>query len=134
MMTSALTQTARKLRHDMTDAELRLWSRLRGHQTGSHFRRQAPLERYVLDFVCFPARLVIEVDGGQHAESEADRVRDAWLKERGFRVLRFWNNDVLGNTDGVVETIMAALTAAPPPQPSPIQGEGVDGEASTHEF
>ncbi|MCK6383509.1 MAG: DUF559 domain-containing protein [Rhodocyclaceae bacterium] len=136
MMTSILTQAARKLRHDMTDAERRLWSRLRGHQLGAHFRRQAPLERYVLDFVCFPARLVIEVDGGQHAESEADRGRDAWLKERGFRVLRFWNNDVLGNTDGVVETIMEALKDAPtpPPQPSPIQGEGVDGEASAHEF
>jgi very-short-patch-repair endonuclease len=147
-MTNLLTQTARKLRHEMTDAERRLWSRLRGHHTGIHFRRQAPLERYVLDFVCFQARLVIEVDGGQHAESEADKLRDAWLKEKGFRVLRFWNNEVLENIEGVLETIMKALEDAPtpPPQPSPmkgeggkrmpspIKGEGVDGEAANHEL
>ncbi len=135
-MTNTLAQTARKLRHDMTDAERRLWSRLRDHQLGAHFRRQAPLERYVLDFVCFPARLVIEVDGGQHAESATDQVRDAWLLERGFRVLRFWNNEVLENTDGVVETIMKALEDAPspPPQPSPIEGEGVNNEVARNEL
>lgn len=123
-MTHTLTQIARRLRRDMTDAERRLWSRLRAHQLGVHFRRQVPLERYVLDFVCFQARLVIEVDGGQHAQSEADKLRDAWLKEKGFRVLRFWNNDVLGNTEGVLVTIMQALGETPPPQPSPVKGEG----------
>ena len=135
-MTNTLAQTARKLRGNMTDAERRLWLRLRGHQLGAHFRRQAPLERYVLDFVCFPARLVIEVDGGQHAESATDQVRDAWLLERGFRVLRFWNNEVLENTDGVVETIMKALENAPspPPQPSPIEGEGVNNEVARNEL
>ena len=128
-MTPTLTQTARKLRRNMTDAERRLWGRLRNHQLGVHFRRQAPLERYVLDFVCFQARLVIELDGGQHADSDADKQRDAWLMERGFRVLRFWNNEALGNTEGVLEVIVRALGEAilppPPPQPSPMEGEGV---------
>ncbi|PIV76219.1 MAG: hypothetical protein COW56_01950 [Rhodocyclales bacterium CG17_big_fil_post_rev_8_21_14_2_50_68_7] len=133
-----MTRTARMLRHDMTDAERRLWSRIRGRQLGAYFRRQAPLERYVLDFVCFPARLVIEVDGGQHAESAADRVRDAWLKERGFRVLRFWNNEVLGDIEGVLEATMSALEDArsrsclPPPPPSPMKGEGVCREDGNH--
>ena len=125
-----LTQVARKLRHTMTDAERKLWSRLRAHQLGAHFHRQAPLGSYVLDFVCFTARVVVEVDGGQHADSESDEVRDAWLQGQGFLVLRFWNNEVLQNIDGVLETIMAELHKAPlhqpspPPQPSPMKGEG----------
>ena len=124
-----LTEVARKLRHDMTDAERKLWSRIRAHQVGVHFRRQAPLGPYVLDFVWFSARLVIEADGGQHADSEEDRVRDAWLKAQGFQVLRFWNNEALQNIDGVLETIMAELNRAPqnhapPPRPSPVKGEG----------
>jgi very-short-patch-repair endonuclease len=130
-MSKPLTQVARKLRHTMTDAERKLWSRMRAHQLGAHFRRQAPLGAYVLDFVCFSARVVVEVDGGQHADSERDQVRDAWLQGQGFQVLRFWNNDVLQNIDGVMETIMAELNKAPPPQPeapppqpSPIKGDG----------
>ncbi|KAF0163243.1 MAG: hypothetical protein FD157_3241 [Rhodocyclaceae bacterium] len=121
-----LTKIARKLRHCMTDAERKLWSRLRAHQLGAHFRRQAPLGAYVLDFVCFTARVVVEVDGGQHADSAKDLMRDAWLRAQGFQVLRFWNNEVLGNIDGVLETIMAKLNSAesPPPQPSPIKWEG----------
>ena len=119
-----LTGVARKLRHDMTDAERKLWSRIRAHQLGAHFRRQAPLGSYVLDFVCFSARLVIEVDGGQHADSGQDRVRDAWLQAQGFLVLRFWNNDVLQNIDGVLEAIIAEMNKVPPPRPSPIKGEG----------
>jgi len=119
----------------MTDAERKLWSRLRAHQLGAHFRRQAPLGPYVLDFVCFTARVVVEVDGGQHADSEKDHVRDAWLQAQGFRVLRFWNNEVLENIDGVLEAIMAELNKAPPPQasppprPSPIKGEGENRSA-----
>ena len=104
----------------MTDAERRLWSRLRDRQLGVNFRRQAPLERYVLDFVCFSERLVIEVDGGQHADSAVDQIRDAWMKGQGFRTLRFWNNDVLENTDGVVEAILAELrNSLPPFAPTP---------------
>jgi very-short-patch-repair endonuclease len=108
----------------MTDAERKLWSRMRAHQLGVHFRRQAPLGSYVLDFVCFAACVVVEVDGGQHADSEKDLVRDAWLRAQGFRVLRFWNNDVLQNIDGVLEMIMMELGKAPPPRPSPMKGEG----------
>jgi very-short-patch-repair endonuclease len=94
----------------MTDAERRLWYWLRAHRFAGHkFKRQVPLGRYVVDFACLNRSLVIEVDGGQHADSARDRQRDAWLRARGFQVLRFWNNDVLKNTEGVLEMILAAL-------------------------
>ena len=122
---------ARRLRKNPTDAETRLWSRLRRKQLDGHrFRRQVSLGPYVADFVCFEARLIVEVDGGQHAERAADTARTAWLEAQGYRVLRFWNNDVLGNIDGVVETIRAAFARHsspvkhPPPHPSPARGEG----------
>jgi very-short-patch-repair endonuclease len=96
----------------MTDAELLLWLRLRGSQMAGHrFRRQVPIGGHIVDFVCLKARLVIEVDGGQHAEDVArDAERTAWLESQGFRLLRFWNTDVLERTDGVVETILASLS------------------------
>lgn len=102
---------ARQLRRDLTDAERRLWSRLRYLQfNGLRFRRQAPIGPYIADFVCFSERLVIEVDGGQHAvRKHHDALRTAWLKTQGFRVMRFWNNDVLRNTNGVLETIAKAI-------------------------
>jgi very-short-patch-repair endonuclease len=102
---------ARTLRQNLTDAERRLWSRLRGRQLdGCRFRRQAPLGPYVVDFVCFAARLVIEVDGGQHSSrAEEDAERSSWLEANGFHVLRFWNNEVHGNLEGVLETIRRAL-------------------------
>ena len=102
---------ARHLRKNLSDAESRLWWRLRQKQLGGfRFRRQVPLGPYVADFVCLSAKLVVEVDGGQHAERvEHDESRSAWLVANGFRVLRFWNNDVLGNTEGVLETILDAL-------------------------
>ena len=108
----------------MTNAEVRLWQRLRGEQLeGYRFRRQVPLGPYVADFACLKARLVIEVDGGQHGEEvERDERRTAWLGGRDFRVLRFWNIDVLQQTDGVLESIRAALLE-PPPHP-PRRGEG----------
>ena len=110
---------ARKLRSDPTEAEARLWSRLRHKQIDGHrFRRQASIGPYVADFLCPGAGLIIEVDGGQHAsESAKDSTRTAWLSARGYRVLRFWNNEVLQNTDGVIERIRAALDAKriPPP-------------------
>ena len=110
-------QRARRLRAAMTNAEQRLWMRLRGEQMkGFRFRRQVPIGPYVLDFACLKARLVIEVDGGQHAGAiEQDKQRTAWLAAQGFRVLRFWNNDVLRETDGVMERIRLVLLAKPPP-------------------
>jgi very-short-patch-repair endonuclease len=102
---------ARTLRRNLTDAEQRLWSRLRRRQVeGYRFRRQAPLGAYVVDFACFAARLVIEVDGGQHSwRAEKDATRNSWLEANGFQVLRFWNNEVFGNLEGVLETIRRAL-------------------------
>jgi len=101
----------------MTEVELRLWIRLRGEQIGGHrFRRQVPIGPYVVDFACLKARLVVELDGGQHATAgERDERRTAWLESRGFAVLRFWNTDVLESLDGVLEKISAALTQTPSP-------------------
>src|ERR1700737_3032235 len=115
---------ARGLRQEMTDAEVRLWVRLRGEQNEGHrFRRQVPIGPYVADFACLKARVIVEVDGGQHAdEVERDQRRTEWLASRGFRVLRFWNGEVLQQTDGVVEMIRQALIETPS-QPSP-QGGG----------
>src|SRR5207237_1976950 len=112
----ARVQRARRLRAGMTDAEVRLWMRLRMDQIeGCRFRRQVPMGPYVVDFACFKARLVIEVDGGQHAAAvEQDDRRSGWLMARGFRVLRFWNTDVLQDTDGVLDSIRAAILATRP--------------------
>jgi very-short-patch-repair endonuclease len=99
---------AKTLRRDMTEAEDRLWQELRGRRLdGIKFRRQIPIGRFVADFVCADALLIIELDGSQHADSDYDRERDAELKQRGFRVLRFWNNDVLGEMNSVCDTIIA---------------------------
>ena len=114
-------QVQRKLRNAMTDAEIRLWQRLRGRQiAGCKFRRQHPFLDYVLDFVCLEKRLIVEVDGGQHVDSEADAVRDRRLQDAGFRVLRFWNNEVLQDIDTVAEVIWTALQGeSPVATPSP---------------
>jgi len=106
----------------MTDAERKLWQRLRVKQLrGWKFRRQHPYGDYILDFVCLDARLIVEVDGGQHADQQnVDAKRDEYLKSSGFQVLRFWNNQVLEELDAVVEAIAASLPATPPPsRPSP---------------
>ena len=100
------THFARKLRANQTDAESKLWYRIRNRQiSGYKFVRQEPIGRYICDFVCREEMVVIEVDGGQHLESKRDEVRDRYLAEEGFRVLRFWNNDVLSNIDGVLTVI-----------------------------
>ena len=114
-------QRARRLRRNPTDAEKKLWSLLRRKQlSGYRFRRQVPIGPYVVDFACLAAHLVIEVDGGQHAVSvDKDRQRTAWLESRGYKVVRFWNNDVLGNPDGVLQTILRALGDETPPHPHP---------------
>jgi len=109
--------TARKLRAAPTDAERALWARLRQRQLDSHrFRRQHPIGPYVVDFFCAERDLIVEVDGGQHAEDVvADTRRTAWLEARGYRVVRFWNNDVLENVDGVLDELRRALRDPPPP-------------------
>lgn len=103
------TAFARALRSSMTDAERRLWSRLRKRSLGCKFRRQAPVGRYVLDFLCLEKKLVVELDGGQHADRRKDRARDSWLGEQGFSILRFWNTEVLRNVEGVVGAIRLGL-------------------------
>jgi very-short-patch-repair endonuclease len=119
---------ARSLRRNMTDAERRLWAELRAHRfEDAGFRRQVPLGAYVADFVCHRAKLIIELDGGQHgaaAQAAHDARRTAWLEGQGFRVLRFWNTDVLTNLEGVLTCIAAELAAVPTSQPSPVRGEG----------
>ena len=112
------TSRARTLRANSTNAELRVWNRLRSRQIGGHkFVRQEPIGKYIVDFVCREQRLIVELDGGQHAIGQRDAVRDKWLMEHGYRVLRFWNNDVFENIDGVLETIAGALTVESPPHP-----------------
>jgi very-short-patch-repair endonuclease len=105
-----LMSRARDLRIVMTDAERRLWSALRSRRLrGFKFRRQHQLGPFIADFVCIEHRLVIEADGGQHADNNADARRTAWLNARRWRVLRFWNNDILTNTEGIQDTILRAL-------------------------
>ncbi len=100
------------MRHEATPAERRLWRALRDRQPGgAKFRRQVPLAHYIADFVCFNARLIIEVDGGQHAESHGDSARTKVLATQGYRVLRFWNNEVMENLGGVLAAITGALNA-----------------------
>ena len=113
-----MRQHVKALRANPTDAERMLWSKLRRKQIRAlRFRRQFPIGPYIVDFVCLQVKLIIEVDGGQHG-AENDAIRSAWLNERGYRVLRFWNNDVLGNIDGVVQTI-ASEVIAPSDAPLP---------------
>ncbi len=118
-------QRGRELRAQMTDAEVHLWMRLRGKQIhGHYFRRQVPIGSYVADFVCVKAHLIIEVDGSEHlSAAKWDQKRTAWLQSRGYRVLRFWDNDVLQGTQSVLESIRIALQTAPT-LPSPASGGG----------
>lgn len=103
---------AKELRTNMTDAERLLWHHLRAHRfNGKKFRRQQPLGPFIVDFVHFDSRVIIEADGGQHNDSKSDKARDAWLKSQGFHVLHFWNNDIFRNTDGVLQTIFDAVGA-----------------------
>jgi very-short-patch-repair endonuclease len=108
---------ARKLRRNLTEAETKLWWKLRGRQiAGARFRRQAPIGKYIGDFVCFERGLVVELDGSQHVErSEKDESRTIWLNSQGFTVIRFWNNLIFEDLDSVLETIGIALTATPHP-------------------
>ena len=120
-------ERARQLRVGQTDAERKLWRRLRVLKTdGFHFRRQVPIDHLIVDFACLSARLVIEVDGGQHnweAGRHGDEARDAHLHRDGFTVLRFWNNEVMVNPEGVMERMRSVL--GPPTPTPPRKGEGL---------
>lgn len=112
MVAKRLTPIAQKLRRDPTEAEKRLWLRVRGEQLGAKFTRQFPIGPHIADFACRSARLVIELDGGQHADNPADDARTRVIEAHGYRVIRFWNNDVLSNTDGVLTVIVQELALA----------------------
>ena len=124
-----LVANARKLRNNGTDVERLLWCYLKNSQIeGVKFRRQQPVEDYIVDFVSFSPKLIIELDGSQHMDNQVyDELRDACLRKNGFIVLRFWNNEVLENLEGVLEVIrLRCLEAASPtPQPPPARGGGV---------
>ena len=121
----SLLKNARKLRADMTDVEKKLWTQLRAKRfIGYKFKRQVPMQKYIADFACYQPKLIIELDGGQHADQSAyDRIRDQFFVSQGFTVLHFWNNEVNENMDGVLQTIFDTLMKIPPlPNPLP-QGE-----------
>jgi len=131
---AARTARARRLRRESTRAELKLWNRLRSRAIGGFkFVRQEPIGGYVADFVCREQRLIIEVDGGQHSESVRDVARDQFLRQRGYRVLRFWNNDVIGNIDGVLEMIATALSEEKPPHPDRLRRSDLSPQAGRGE-
>ena len=117
---------ARRLRRDTTGAERVLWDRLRNEQLGWRFRRQHPIPPYIVDFACIEAHLVVEADGGQHGRAGDHDTRDQTLRREGWRILRFWNDEIVENRTGVLQAIAAALgplpAKEPPPQPSPARG------------
>jgi very-short-patch-repair endonuclease len=126
----ASSKTAKRLRRNQTNAERILWFRLRDRRLGGwKFRRQFPIDRFVVDFFCADAHLIVELDGGQHSvRTDADERRTRVPEAMGYLVLRFWNNDVTRNTEGVLEEIMSALEShrSEPPHPHPLpSGERV---------
>jgi very-short-patch-repair endonuclease len=128
----SLTGVARQLRARMTDAERKLWFALKDRRFATFkFRRQVPIGPYIADFLCFELRLITEIDGGQHADSVRDIERDNWLARNEFHVVRFWNNDVLQNLEGVLTSLAEQLDRTPHPSsrsretpPFPSRGEG----------
>jgi very-short-patch-repair endonuclease len=135
-----MLNNAKILRNKQTEAELKLWYHLRAHRfLGLKFKRQKPMGRYIVDFICLEKRLIIEIDGGQHAEQERyDQQRDVWLRSQGFTVLRFWNNEVMQQLESVLEQIRCTISlgsrsrrcstscihAVVSPDPSPASGRG----------
>jgi very-short-patch-repair endonuclease len=116
---------AKVLRSNQTEAEQRLWYHLRAHRfMGLKFKRQKPIGRYIVDFICMERALVIELDGGQRADTILkDRHRDDWLRNQGYTVLRFWNNEVMQQLDGVLEQIRVVVALSPGPSPASGRGE-----------
>ena len=114
-------ERARRMRREMTREEALLWKHLKGGALGVSFRRQHPIGPYIVDFVCLQARLVVEVDGGQHEESEYDRTRDDLLRSRGFVVARFWNEDVWANSYWTVFRIRTMLADLVPGLEPPVE-------------
>ena len=129
----SLLDNAKTLRRNLTDVEQKLWYHLRAHRfMGRKFKRQKPLGRYVVDFICLEEKLIIELDGGQHSENlEYDHERDSWLRSQGYTVLRFWNNELMNETESVLERIRLALfseaisseTLSPGPSPTSVRGD-----------
>jgi very-short-patch-repair endonuclease len=135
--TQETLKRAKCLRRDMTPQERLLWGQLRNRRLGGFkFRDQQPIGPFIGDFVCQDRKLVVEANGSQHADSDYDARRDAYLKSKGYNVLRFWNNEITGNLDAVLDLILAALTLPHPSAalrlpPSPSRGEGFpDGDFS----
>jgi very-short-patch-repair endonuclease len=119
---------ARQLRENQTDAERRMWTLLRDRRLAHlKFRRQVSIGRYYVDLLCLQNRLIIELDGGQHNENPDDLRRTAWLESQNFRVIRFWNNDVLKNPEGVLTAILLHLKISPSPPAGEGRGEGSTG-------
>ena len=109
-------ERAKSLRRSLTEQEKKLWGALRDHRlSGFKFRKQQPIGPFIADFVCQERRLIVEVDGSQHADSPTDMHRDAFLEAKGYRILRVWNNDVTGNLSGVLTAILAELSDPHPP-------------------
>jgi len=125
-MKERLIKFAKSMRRQPTNAEAIIWATLRGaRMQGFKFKRQQPIGAYIVDFVCFECGLVVEIDGGQHAEDvSADQHRSNWLQSQGFRILRFWNNEVIERRDDVLESIIRALREYPSPQPLSHKGRG----------
>ena len=122
---------AAALRQNQTDAERRMWMLLRDRRLAHlKFKRQEPIGRYFVDLICLQKRLIIELDGGQHNDNPADEKRTAWLESQNFKVIRFWNNDVLKNPEGVLTTILLHLKIIPSPPAGEGRGEGSTGPSA----
>jgi very-short-patch-repair endonuclease len=128
-MKEPLLKFAKSMRRLPTDAEALLWKHLRGGRLIEFkFKRQQPIGEFIVDFVCFERRLVVEVDGGQH-QIETDSARTQWLQGQGFTILRFWNNEILRSSEEVLESIIRALRESPSPQPLSREGRGAKESA-----
>jgi very-short-patch-repair endonuclease len=125
-----MTERTKAMRREPTEAETRLWLLLRAKRLGgSKWRHQVNFgDRYIADFVCFEHRLIVEADGGQHGDNSRDEERDRWFEAQGFRVLRFWNNDILANSDGVASMILDALGTNPSPRSASLSRPLPQGE------